>query len=906
MMKQEKEFKVSLPEESVFILSPSFRLEMARVMTVLLSNNPSYLKDLSERLYSEKKSLNDKTDGWVCLVDGIAYNGEITSLEECKDGIGQMIDIWGNYIFGLFRDDFFTRGIVVHKSGKLYEITENNKNYLEGNTEFCIFSNGDKYTGSIKNGVPHGQGSLILDTKLYLGNTKFKYSKIIGGFQNGVPVGLCTIWIDFERVDKVLTCKVIFSIAGEISTVLAGETPEIVYYHNCPIEEIDRHTGFSFAKSDGALLYHGMSSFLEQNGLGYNLNLEFKSKVNISARRRQHSGLAYHRYCSSGTFIENDWRHDEQVAIGRQYLRLSGVIVEGEWGSHDGHNRILEIRRVITSSGGIYTREGAESEDYVFMKIKEKVVEKVADQGFYEGKHRQYFITINSSFNASVFSQIQICSGSSLETIDKMISYTLSGTSEGSARLDTEYCTGEFEGLGEKKQYLINYSFKGQFKSDEPSNGIYNSPYLQFEGTMDNYVLENGTLSMEFCQGYIFKGSVTVGEIIGHCSLTLPSGETISGPWKQGVFLNDPRYVIAHGDEKRRLHRVCLLVKRQGHFSIDSGSQIQQDVDVLTSRVYNKKFESKEISINVVENKNPSIQRITGKLEIYSLTSMAFRELDKISNPKINGEKSLSKISYFLDNREWSIQGEFSSKRHYVERVEIRQGWETKFALSRLTNTNIACPVFSLEDWNMPKKEELDILTFLEADKFSDLEFRYSVFDELDERVIISKLTENQCPTGVFSGRAVIYHLDGAISFGQVTHNFLHGRGERRNIAESKISKVSAIWEADQPVHDVEVRYSFGAIYRGSYILGERHGRGKMNWDNGEQYEGDWFAGLKHGIGRYVWSTGEIYDGEYKLNMMWGDGKLSFQNGDCFEGKFWRNELKEGKRFKESGAEIND
>lgn len=153
--------------------------------------------------------------------------------------------------------------------------------------------------------------------------------------------------------------------------------------------------------------------------------------MDISVDKLRFSGVSHHKYSSSGTFIENDWRHDDQVAIGRQYLKLAGVMVEGEWGSNDGTNRILEIRRVITPSGGIYTRSGPESEDFVFMNIREKVVDKFTDPRFSFEPNKQFFITINSSFNASVFSQIQISQGNTLEDIDKMISYTLSGVMEG-------------------------------------------------------------------------------------------------------------------------------------------------------------------------------------------------------------------------------------------------------------------------------------------------------------------------------------------------------------------------------------------------------------------------------------------------------------------------------------------
>ena len=64
--------------------------------------------------------------------------------------------------------------------------------------------------------------------------------------------------------------------------------------------------------------------------------------------------------------------------------------------------------------------------------------------------------------------------------MDKMISYTLSGVSEGQARLDKEYYTGEFSGEGKKVQHFINYTFEGIFSYDEPSLGNYVSSFLTF------------------------------------------------------------------------------------------------------------------------------------------------------------------------------------------------------------------------------------------------------------------------------------------------------------------------------------------------------------------------------------------------------------------------------------------
>ena len=53
-----------------------------------------------------------------------------------------------------------------------------------------------------------------------------------------------------------------------------------------------------------------------------------------------------------------------------------------------------------------------------------------------------------------------------------------------------------------------------------------------------------------------------------------------------------------------------------------------------------------------------------------------------------------------------------------------------------------------------------------------------------------------------------------------------------------------------------------GAIYRGDFQDGKRHGYGVwVSSDKNEKYEGYYNNDLKEGKGRYIWKMGVVFDG---------------------------------------------
>ena len=61
-------------------------------------------------------------------------------------------------------------------------------------------------------------------------------------------------------------------------------------------------------------------------------------------------------------------------------------------------------------------------------------------------------------------------------------------------------------------------------------------------------------------------------------------------------------------------------------------------------------------------------------------------------------------------------------------------------------------------------------------------------------------------------------------------------------------------------------------VYEGSWLTGERNGRGKMFFKDGSIYVGYWKSDKAHGYGRIVHKDGDIYEGEWKNDVAHGKG----------------------------------
>jgi len=63
-----------------------------------------------------------------------------------------------------------------------------------------------------------------------------------------------------------------------------------------------------------------------------------------------------------------------------------------------------------------------------------------------------------------------------------------------------------------------------------------------------------------------------------------------------------------------------------------------------------------------------------------------------------------------------------------------------------------------------------------------------------------------------------------------------------------------------------------GSVYLGQWKNGQKHGRGKLAWEDGSLYEGQWVNNMSNGKGRLIHSDGDVYEGDWVDNKAEGQG----------------------------------
>ncbi|CAF4030698.1 unnamed protein product [Adineta steineri] len=90
------------------------------------------------------------------------------------------------------------------------------------------------------------------------------------------------------------------------------------------------------------------------------------------------------------------------------------------------------------------------------------------------------------------------------------------------------------------------------------------------------------------------------------------------------------------------------------------------------------------------------------------------------------------------------------------------------------------------------------------------------------------------------------------------------------------------------------MEYTNGDKYTGIYVEGNITGQGVYIFANGNRYEGQWKDNKKHGKGQMVYASGEKYTGDYVDNKRTGHGIFIFANGSQYEGQ-WKDNKMHGK-----------
>ncbi|KAI9222889.1 hypothetical protein BC828DRAFT_364761 [Blastocladiella britannica] len=123
---------------------------------------------------------------------------------------------------------------------------------------------------------------------------------------------------------------------------------------------------------------------------------------------------------------------------------------------------------------------------------------------------------------------------------------------------------------------------------------------------------------------------------------------------------------------------------------------------------------------------------------------------------------------------------------------------------------------------------------------------------------------------------------------------------------------------------------SIGTYEGDRAATGERHGKGRNTFPNGDVYEGEYHAGLRHGTGSYTWKRPKArYVGSYAENLRHGQGAMVYPDGSRYKGQWvkgkregtgsyvyvngdvyvgaWKEDLKDGEGiyvFAETGSKI--
>lgn len=120
-----------------------------------------------------------------------------------------------------------------------------------------------------------------------------------------------------------------------------------------------------------------------------------------------------------------------------------------------------------------------------------------------------------------------------------------------------------------------------------------------------------------------------------------------------------------------------------------------------------------------------------------------------------------------------------------------------------------------------------------------------------------------------FQGQGVYIFDNGSYLLGNFLDNMLNGEGE----------------EYDE---------NGELIYQGKYKMGERSGKGILNYSDGSVYEGKLKNSSRNGKGTYKDADGDTFTGIWVDDKKHGKGIFHWSTGQCWEGKF-KNDIFHGK-----------
>lgn len=77
-----------------------------------------------------------------------------------------------------------------------------------------------------------------------------------------------------------------------------------------------------------------------------------------------------------------------------------------------------------------------------------------------------------------------------------------------------------------------------------------------------------------------------------------------------------------------------------------------------------------------------------------------------------------------------------------------------------------------------------------------------------------------------------------------------------------------------------------GGRYYGALVDGKLHGRGRLEWANGDHYEGSFARGHFSGYGQMRWASGQRSEGQFRNGALSGHGSMTMVDGTVYVGQF--------------------
>lgn len=345
---------------------------------------------------------------------------------------------------------------------------------------------------------------------------------------------------------------------------------------------------------------------------------------------------------------------------------------------------------------------------------------------------------------------------------------------------------------------------------------------------------ENGAFNIE--KG-IYRGESFFGTMMGSGTLTLDSGELMSGDWENNVFSGQGETLYPNGDSYVGDYRNSVR-EGQGIFTWPDGSQYEGEWcsdkicgnGTYTSKegiIFKGEFEDNSFKTGVCtfafDESNGTLVYSQGELEkvdILCEDGTAFT-LDLKTGI---GETYYSEGDYFNGHY---LAGKRNGTGEYV--------WTTGDVYSG--------------NWENDKMNGKGIYTFADG-SYAEGSFKDNLL--VNGKIIFTD-TYGECIYTVSNGietQVIFTASDGTTYNGDITGGQLTG--------------------------NAEIKYSNGDVYNGSVVNGMKSGIGDYKWNDGASYSGSWSNDLMDGEGTYYYRSS---DKGYALKGTFKNGK---PNGSCY------------------------